>query len=200
MSGSIPIKYVLQNDLTDTTALAVYNAHPTYFLSRGASAVPTYLYQSLKTIWVGASANTAYFQTLITNEVGDGQRNSPGSINISTQREVESVLQVQGSFQDDTIGAVVDPIVITITKPNGLAVSSSIVNNAAGRIIYLLDFLVRGKRTTPELPDIAVYQDINIDARCLFQLAYQSNPVPAEAARAELIFALNYVRQFGLQL
>lgn len=72
------IRNYLIRDTNDTTAAAIRAANPGMFSND--SDVPPYLYLSLKTLLVGASATTAEFERRIVSRLGEGKTVSEASI------------------------------------------------------------------------------------------------------------------------
>jgi hypothetical protein len=118
-------------------------------------------------------------------------------INISLNKEFESALNVQGSYQADNQGAVIAPISVALVRPKGLETSTDRVLMSSLRIMYILDVQLRGVQVLPgQLPLTAVYQDNTIDSRYPYICSYQSRPESIRSAEAQLLFAVNYTRLF----
>ena len=196
MSSKV-LKYMLQQDTVDRTPADVIAANPpNTFLNNLASSVPAYLYQSLKTIWVGASATTAYYQNKIVEDVGSGKDNPAGSIVISSARMSDQAFDPAG-YNEEIIGATVSLTDIILKKPN-LQLSTDQILNASFRVQYVLDLLIRGQRgLSQSLPDVAVQQDLSIDSvNYQYFCSYRTYPYPVAASEETLVFICNYIRLF----
>lgn len=189
------IAQVLRADTVDRTAAAVIAANPGTFLN-GVSAVPAYLYQSLKTLWL-PSGTISDFQNLVVPDLGTGQSSSAGSIVVIADGLTESVYE-RKSLRSDQPGAEVCSIRTLLYKPRASSLSISPIQNAGMRIRYLLDNTLRGSRgVSGNLPQYYVSLDITVDPRFPFFCFFERNTEPVLASEATLKFRADYVRMFS---
>lgn len=141
------IRWNLINDVTDRTAASVVAANPDLFSD--VSEVPPFLYQSLKTIWLGSSAASGDLAKKVVADLGTGMESSEGSIVIFTSQIRNQADEIY-SPNDDRFGAESANIRIVIYTPR-YTTSVEKVFQAAYRIKYILDFESLNLRNEPEL-------------------------------------------------
>lgn len=199
MSSRI-IKYALEQDVTDRTASQVRAANPGIWSSD--AEVPEYLYQSLKTLWLGSSAASGELANVIVAGLGTGRESSSGSIVVYIQRCLESVEDPNSIFKSDTLGAEsAEAHILLYTTRN--RISLDFINNATNRVKYVLDHRLRGlRRLNPNLTVTTIDKSIINPANSstgYFYCQYQGyrNTEIERVPVSELIFQVDYIRAFG---
>jgi hypothetical protein len=193
------VEAVLQADITDRTPAQVIALNPGVFLNNAASSVPAHLYQSLKTIWLGASATPSQFADVVVSDLGTGLNSPIGSIVVASQRISEQVYD-PSSFESDAPGAESAPIYILVYKPKATSLAIDQIQNTCLRIRYLIDNTLRVFRNQPGGIDLTIAPaagaDLTLDSRYECCYFYQGNLEPINATEATLLFNANYVRLF----
>ena len=194
------LEFLLQSDTVDRTPAAVLAANPNTFLNNAASSVPTYLYQSLKTIWLSASANPTQFANAVIADLGTGLNSPAGSIVIASKR-IEEQGYDRSSFYSDQPGAETGPVEVILYKPRSLSTTIDQIQNARLRIRYLADMTIRNLRGLSPGIDVSLPQyynvDLTVDYRFPVFFSFMYDAEPITASEATLVFKTEYVRLFS---
>ena len=187
---------VLQSDITDTTASAVFNAPQNAGVFTDISDVPVYLYQSLKTIFTPTSDLTD-FQSRFVPVYGQGYTNAEGDIAVIAQQREPLTFTGQGVYPD-LPGAERAKVGIYIRFPAPVeAADFGRVKNTELRIRFLLDYNMRQK-FQHEAPDLPVLESLDNSLYTNFCKCYWEGYATAENASEILtIYKVEYARVFA---
>lgn len=172
---------VLRGDILSVPASTFVTAYPLLF--NAASAVPTYLFSSLRDIWLtGTNIPNSRWTSQVTDYLGPG-RSGSRTIDVVTTRFVDQVDAPDGYPQSNTYGAEFAEIYVYM-KLGGefTAADTDRISNAELRIRRLLDYNYRTNVLGQgEIPiGTAITIDANSDRK-----AYWKGSVAAVPGQAE---------------
>ena len=197
MPSSIIRSYILK-DVVDSTPATIYVLNASGWPS--VSDVPTYMYQSLCTIWTGASGDIADFRRGVVANSGQGKL-SFDCIELSAYIcESSNADGQEGEFiRDDAPGAEDAILRITFkTKTNPAPARFDAIQNAELRVRMLLDANLRQKSGKPPSIPIDNTDDKSIDPSYgLFMLSWLGFETEPSSSQLVSYYAISYIRDFG---
>lgn len=174
MSNSLGdvIAYNLSLDLTFGDPQTIYlNNMLTYSSS---ADVPVYLYTPL---WSFLGCPSSDLSDFIIPNYGEAKIPTSPCIVIQPTDNTESVMSSGDSYKSDKLGArtaYMDILVKNIVTNKDI----DRVENTLERINYLIDFLARQERTTPEFPFLEIPSSITGYSRMSFTCAFCDASIP----------------------
>jgi len=186
------VRYNVIQDYTDRTAADVMAANPGMFSS--TSDVPVFLYQSLKTLWLGASAASSEFAAKVSPYLGGGDADPRGSIQIVQVSTVQSVLSEDDILKSNEIGAETADIIFNLTTPR-TATTSDFLDNAVQRLKYILDHELRGYRGLS--PCLTVQGDNTVVSDCNYLCRFIDYGTELRVSNVQVLFRVCYTRVFA---
>ena len=193
MSAKV-LAYNIRQDVVDRTASAVMSANSGMFDS--TSEVPTYLYTSLKTLWVGGSLSSSVYGDRVVADLGTGEISPAGSIVVIRQSILPSYLDAQG-LKSDQVGSETAIMQLVLQRPRG-ATSTDLMQDMFNRLNYVLDYHERQYRGLPG--GLTIADDNNVLKenaggyyRCFFDHSLQE----VHASQWYLLYRVEYLRPYG---
>lgn len=185
------VRYNIIQDYTDRTASDVMAANPGMFAS--TSDVPVFLYQSLKTLWLGSSASSSEFASRVTPYVGGGDADPRGSIQVIQATTIASYLDDMSILRSDEVGAENADIILNLSTSR-TNTTSDFLDNAVQRLKYILDMDLRGYRGLS--PGLIIGGDLTV-ADCDYKCRFIDYGTELRASNVQVLFRASYTRVFA---
>lgn len=187
------IKYNIILDNVNRTAAAVLAANSGTFTN--VNQIPAWLYTSLSTMYVSASSE---FPSKVATDLGTGSIPAGSAIILTRKNIVPSYLdEIEPSLKSNQTGAESSLVEIILKQPRS---NTSVTNleDAANRLMYVLDYYYRAERGLN--PNLTVAGDKDINPQSYFRCFFFGLNLRQEIRNGEiaLLFKVEYLKSFGI--